>query len=95
MNPFRIAARLLPLAVAWSLLAVVAQAADPNLGLVARYRFETLGEGVLKDDSGKGNDLRVQGTVTLAPGKVGKAVVVSRTGYPQRLAARAWNSAGQ
>jgi hypothetical protein len=57
--------------------------ADPNLGLVARYRFETLAEGVLKDDSGKGNDLRVQGTVTLAPGKVGKAVVVSRTGYPQ------------
>jgi hypothetical protein len=83
VNPFRIAARLLPLAVAWSLLAVVAQAADPNLGLVARYRFETLGEGVLKDDSGKGNDLRVRGTVTLAPGKVGKAVVVSRTGYPQ------------
>jgi hypothetical protein len=57
--------------------------ADPNLGLVARYRFETLGEGVLKDDSGKGNDLRVQGTVTLAPGKVGKAVVLSRAGYPQ------------
>ena len=58
-------------------------AADANLGLVAHYHFETLVDGLLKDDSGKGNNLHAQGTVRLAPGKVGQAVVVSRAGYPQ------------
>ena len=66
-----------------SLMLVSWMAADANLGLVARYRFETLIDGCLKDDSGKGNDLYAQGTVRLAPGKVGQAVVVSRAGYPQ------------
>lgn len=57
--------------------------ADPNLGLVARYRFETLADGVLSDDSGQGNHLRAQGKLELRPGKVGQAVCISGAGYPQ------------
>lgn len=58
-------------------------AANPNAGLVARYSFERLDGNRLPDLSGKGNDLIVQGTVTLAPGKVGQAVHISKDGYPQ------------
>lgn len=75
--------------LSWSLLLTCclahaeARAADANLGLVAHYRCESLADGTLKDDSGKGNDLRARGTLRLAPGKVGEAVAVSRAGYPQ------------
>ena len=66
-----------------NVLAPAGARADPNLGLVARYRCETLEDGVLKDDSGKGNHLRAQGTVSLEPGKFGQAVRIGRAGYAQ------------
>lgn len=56
---------------------------DPNVGLVARYTFETLDKGRIPDVSGKGNDLLAQGKVSLAPGRVGQAVVIGKDGYPQ------------
>ena len=62
--------------------AIVAHA-DPNVGIVARYGFETLDNGRIPDLSGKGNDLMAQGKLTLAPGKVGQAVVIGKEGYPQ------------
>lgn len=57
--------------------------ADPNAGLIARYGFEMLDNGRIVDLSGKGNDLLAQGKLSLAPGKVGRAVVISKEGYPQ------------
>lgn len=84
MSSFGFMRFILPLAAMLSaMMAAEAPAADPNLGLVARYRFETLSNGVLKDESGKGNDLAVQGTASLATGRVGQALVVSRAGYPR------------
>ena len=68
---------------ALTLAVATASLADPNVGLVARYSFEQLTAGKIRDLSGKGNDLQAQGTLTLAPGKVGQAVRISREGYPQ------------
>ncbi|MCE5241380.1 discoidin domain-containing protein [bacterium] len=68
---------------ALTLVVATASVADPNVGLVARYSFEQLTAGGIRDLSGKGNDLQAQGTLTLAPGKVGQAVRISKEGYPQ------------